>query len=829
MSDLYSSQPPSAAGGNKSGVPLINFQLENLSVKEKSDIKFGKQIAMYIEGTANGGSSSYFWIRNSRWRLNRNYANGRINMSRFQDLMEFNGKVNYLNLNWQCIHIVNRIISGLVGRWMQRQEKISVTAIDSLSTKDKQDEFEQVEFYLNNLDKIKELEQTSGVKIIPDENALPSDKEELLIWQSQFQRLPEEILYELGCNDVLSSNGWFDVLKEKLLHDAAETCFGGTYTWMDEEGVIHVEWCKPENCLYSYSNYPDFRDNSWRGRMTTFKISEIRRRWGQEFHPNDPNALTEEQLFQIAQTAKEYQYYDNISWLTEWNVTFVRPYDEWNVEALEFEIKTVDNEPSTVVTTKKNKATILKKGAPPKLGDNEQVIMDTKINIYRGVYLRSTQTMLEWGPKKNMIRPQDPKEIGNAEFSYSFYMAQNYDMMSLAVPEKIQEPADQMILARLKIQQLVASMKPAGALINWDSLQNIDYGLGEGNKAIDVKKLFDQTGTLYYRGRDAEGNPVGVPITELQNAGFVAQMQGLIELYNFHYQVLKDELGEDPNLITQAAQPRVAEGNIQVSQQQAEFATDYMYDVYKNVMADTARKVSCLLKDSVTYGAQVYRNIVNADDISQRIFTTKIQMLPDAVEVQNFTQMINQTVMANPDLLTFLNPFQVTQIAKENVKMAWAVFNQAQKKMRQFQQQTAQQNQQQTINGQIQSAQAAEQAKGQNMQAEMAMKGQQIAGQGQLQKETIAMQGVWQFINTRYAPQKGTGENANVKVPDIPSNIQTLIDLTVSNNIAQFQKDKEDMTEQEQQEEMAEQQQAQDQQMQDQQPQMQQQPPQQAA
>jgi hypothetical protein len=65
--------------------------------------------------------------------------------------------------------------------------------------------------------------------------------------------------------------------------------------------------------------------------------------------------------------------------------------------------------------------------------------------------------MLEWGLKKNMIRPQDPKEIGNAEFSYSFYMVQNYDMTCLGVPEKIQEPVDQMIIARLKIQQLIAS------------------------------------------------------------------------------------------------------------------------------------------------------------------------------------------------------------------------------------------------------------------------------------------------------------------------------------------------------------------------------------
>ena len=83
----------------------------------------------------------------------------------------------------------------------------------------------------------------------------------------------------------------------------------------------------------------------------------------------------------------------------------------------------------------------------------------------------STSDMLSWNIKKNMVRPQDPKELGDAEFSYSFYMYNQYDMRNLAIPEKIEEPVEQMILARLKIQQLVAKMKPAGAAINVDAMQ----------------------------------------------------------------------------------------------------------------------------------------------------------------------------------------------------------------------------------------------------------------------------------------------------------------------------------------------------------------------
>ena len=749
-----------------SAQPLKSFQLDKLSIKDKSDWNYGKQLAQYINSTITGGISSYFWVRNARWRTNRGYANGRVPMSKFQDLLEFNGKVNYVNINWQSINIVNRIVSGLVGRWMQRNEKIKVTATDSLSEKQKKEEYDNIDFIIQNRQMLEVLEKESGVQMIPKDDQLPEDKEELKLWQSQFQKLPEEIQYELGCNDVLAANGWFDVLKEKMLHDSAETGFVATYTWMDDNGVIHVEWLKPENCFYSYSSYPDFRDTTWRGVIRTYKISELRRKYGVEFG----GKITEEELWKMAAFSKEFQLYDNITWLTEWNVTFLRPYDEWNIDVLEFELKTVDSDPYTVVTTKKNKSTLVKKGKSEKKAENEEVISDTKWNIYRGVFCRPTNTMLEWGLKKNMIRPNDPKEIGNAEFSYSFYMVQNYDMTSLAVPEKIQEPVDQMIIARLKMQQLVAKMRPVGSAVNWDALQNIDYGLGDGNKAIDVKKLYDQTGDIYYRGRDAEGNPVPVPIQELANSGFLSQLQGLILLYDKHYQILKDELGEDPNLIASALQPRVAVSNISTAEQAAQNATDYFYNAYTSCMADTAKKISCLLKNSVEYGSEKYRNILKQEDVGGRIFSARIQMLPDQYELARFEAMLQQAMVTSPDLVLFLDPFQVMRVAKEDVKLAEALFRRAQKKMIIYNQTNAAQNQETVIQGQIQAAQVAEQEKRATKEQEglVDIKKSQMAAEAQNRTSVL------QMASALYLKQQETGQ-------PIPAELQPLIKAVMEN------------------------------------------------
>ena len=756
---------------NNQGVPIIPFQLSNLSIKEKSNPTWGKQLAEYIWGLVNGGTSSYFWVRNNQWKINRNYANGRISMQKFMDLLEFNGKTNYINILWNCIYIVNRIVSGLVGRWMDKSEKIQVTATDPLSAKQKQDEYEYLEFVIQNRKKLEELQAASGVQLIPQGEGLPQDEDQLKLWKATGQRIPEEILYQMGINDIFAAEGWYDSLKEKMLTDSAITGFVGTYTWMDSEGVVHVEWLKPENCFYSYSNFQDFRDTTWRGYMRGMKISELRKKYGKEFNPNDPLALTEEQLFQMALTAKEYQLYDSLTWNNQWNVVYLRPYDEWNVDVLEFELRTVDKESYTVVTTKKNKSKIIKKGTPQKKADNEEVIEDSRINIYRGVYDRTNQIVLEWGLKKNMIRPQDPKEIGNAEFSYSFYMVQNYDMTCLGIPQKIQEPADQMIIARLKIQQLVASMVPAGAAINWDALQNIDYGLGEGNKSIDVVKMQQQTGKLYYRGRDAEGNPIPVPIIEMANTGFVGQMQALMELYNFHYQVMKDELGEDPNLITQAVQPRVTAGNVEVSQQQAAYATDQYYRAYSWVMSDTARKVSCLLKDSVTYGASVYRSIIKEEDISGRIFSTKIQLLPDAVQIQKFELMMQQALNNTPELSLFVDPFQMMRIAKEDVELGETMFRQAQKQMLLWKQKTTAENTKATIDGQIKSAQEAEKSKQETEKIKIDGDIKKTEKTGEAQNRTSVMNMVTSWLTP----------NTEGKIGEVPAEYKPLVKAVVDN------------------------------------------------
>lgn len=690
-----------SSGG--SGSTMKNFQLSgDPSVKlEKS---YGADVARYIFSTING-TNSYYWRRNNRFILNRQYANGRIDMSRYMDRLEMNGKFNYVNIDWNCIKICNTIIGRLVGGWMKRNEKINVTAVDPISAKQKQEQADNAEFVFDNKEMLMQLQQESGVPLVPQDQFVAEDKDELEEWLLEFNRVPEEIKYEIGANNILKANGWFDTLKGKMLHDSAEVALVGTYTYMNEDGEVVVEWVRPENMFYSYSEYPDFRDTKWRGRMTVMKVSDLRKKYGKE----GGGDLTEEQIFQIAQTAKEYRMLDQLRWMQQWNMSLIRPYDEWNIDIMEFELKSLDDETFTVTTTNKG-TTLINKGAFDKMKANQKLVKKQTYNIYRCVYATQSSKVLEWGLKENMIRPQDPKESGDVEFSYSFYMPQNYDMRNLAIPEKIQEPLDQMIIARLKIQQLVAKMKPAGSMINVDALQELDLGLGDTTKPLEVQKIYEQTGNLYYRGRDAEGNPISAPIAELANAGFVAQMGGLISLYQFHYQVLKDELGLDPNLSQSIAAPRVTSQNAENAMIITDATTEHYYEAYIRCMEDTAKKVACLLNLSVTHGAKKYRELLKQDEVAGRNFTTKIEMLPNEQEVAKLEAMLNNAIQTNKDFILYIDPFKLMRISRESIKFAELLFRQAQKRYLKSQMEIAQKNSEYNAQIQVQSQQSKSEA-----------------------------------------------------------------------------------------------------------------------
>ena len=141
---------------------------------------------------------------------------------------------------------------------------------------------------------------------------------------------------------------------------------------------------------------------------------------------------------------------------------------------------------------------------------------------------------------------------------------------------------------------------------------------------------------------------------------------------------------------------------------------------------------------------------------------------------------MNEAMAATPELNLFISPFEIIRVAQEDVKLAELIFRQGQKKMLLWQQQMQQQNQQATIQGQIQSAQAAEQAKGQNLAMELQMKGAQSEQEGKVQKEIIVLQMVSKLAEIMATPV-AVGKEQKLNEGSITPEIKQLMELSIKN------------------------------------------------
>ena len=708
-----------------------------LSTNPNSKIskEFGDKIILQVEQIINSG---YFTERNKRFAINRAMANGRMDITKFKDFFNINGATNYVNINWKSIMIVNTIINRTVQRWMQKKFKASVTAVDEISINKKKEKYSEAEYYMYNKDALNQLQQQSGVQMIPQNQFVPDDKDALDLWATSELREPEEILMELGIDGVFEENGWgyMGVNARKIRWDAACVGLVGKETIADKNGCIKDNYCKPENMFYSYSEYDDFRDSAIKGVIVSYKISEIR-----DLYPK----LKIEELIEIAKESKQWQKSDKIAFQNSstWNISMYLPIDDWNVDAVRFTLRSLDIDRSLI---KKGKDGSMYVDKPKQKIDDlyagNEYVEKSNWNIYRGVYIKQSKKVLEWGLEKNMVKPTDGDSYTEALHPYSFYMYNNVEMRNLAIPEKIEEPVEQMILARLKIQQMVARLQVSGHMYDVDGLQEMDLGNGVV-KPLELRKITDQTGDIYYRSKDAEGNRIENPVRENPNTGGVAQLQALIEIYNYHLQVLRDEIGSNEQAEGQTAKPRVGQENVASSLEISFNAIDYMNDACISCTDESATKIVCLLHDSIEYGSQQYHQLMNESDVKGRNFKTKIEMLPTEQEITDFNRSIDMQVQTQPDLILYLNPEKLKRIAKENIKLADTYLRNGQKRAIKGRDQQAEHQSKMNADNQTASAQAAEQAKQQTMQAELSIKGEMEKILSEARQKEVILTGIF--------------------------------------------------------------------------------------
>jgi hypothetical protein len=272
-----------------------------------------------------------------------------------------------------------------------------------------------------------------------------------------------------------------------------------------------------------------------------------------------------------------------------------------------------------------------------------------------------------------------------------------------------------MTLAHLKIQQLIAKLRPSGLIIDIDSLSDINIGQAKALTPLELQAVYDQTGNIYYKRRTEDGDSQnGIPIQEAPNSGSVSQIQQLIMVYNHYLERLRDEIGVNEYREGSGVNPKLGLGVQQSQIQASNNATDFIYDAYLSIYQQTAFKISLLLYDSVLYGGKQYSDYLGAESVNGKRFDVKIEVLPDDKEKQFVEQMIQTALSAG--MIEFEDAFRVRSI--KNVKLAEMYLAKAKKNKEKAEMEKAQRNSEMNAQSQQQSLQMKAQMDAQLAQLE---------------------------------------------------------------------------------------------------------------
>ena len=515
-------------------IPAVFFpdQLETDEIKKSKD--WGIQVGHAIQNEwfrKTSVDGSRFYTNRDFFHKLRMYAKGEQSVQKYKKEMSLSGDISYLNLDWTPVPIVPKFVDIVVNGMSNRLFEIKANAIDATSSNKKKK-------YKENLEKamvakpIIETAKQAGYDISPvPEDQIPSGPEELNL-KMQFYKDEIEVVQEKAIENVLKLNR-YDLIKKRLDEDATVIGVSACKHSFDKHNGIRVEYCDPANMIWSPTESPHFEDCYYFGEVKNVNITELKK-----INPD----LSQEEIKEISKMAAKWGAYQNIR-----GGNINGNIKNNTATLLYFCFKTDLNVVYKNKKTKNGGEKIIKRDDSfqgPKSSDANFEKVSKRIDVwFEGVLVLGTNHLLKWEVMKNMVRPKSA--ISKVYPPYVMCAPRMYRGRIDSLVKRMIPIADQIQLTHLKIQQVVAGMKPDGVFLDVDGLNSINLGNGNSYTPEEALNLYFQTGSVIGRSftEDGEFNNARVPIQELTSSGANAKISSLLNMYNHHLNMMRDVTG----------------------------------------------------------------------------------------------------------------------------------------------------------------------------------------------------------------------------------------------------------------------------------------------
>jgi len=714
-----------------------------VSNEEKASNEYGLQYfkTMYRDYQKTGEST--YTAKRRRMENSRKYAEGIQDVSKYKDLLDVEGDTSFMNIDWTPVSIIPKFVDVIVGDLSNQALEIKARAVDSSSEQVRITEKNNMMLKMMNKDFLAELSKITRMDYNP-KGFVPESSQELDLYMQLTYKQSHEIALEEGIQFVAQQND-FEETKRRILRDLIVVGQGAVKTSICPSKGVKIKYVDPGNLITSNSASPSFENIQHAGEIYRVTISELKQMAGNQFTDKEYKEIAEKYGKKVSNT--RYGIGFDMS-----NSKYVSEYDEFSVEILDAEFMSNYYLKYEKKMNNFGGYSLNKRKLNQKVNENEKrkVVQNTVKAVYSGKYIVGSDYVFDYGLAKNMMRPKS--DLSQTRLSYVVYAPHIRRGRNVSLVERMLPFADQIQLAHYKMQQLLAKARPKGAAFEIGSLENVSKGDGGNFTPLELQEIFDQTGNIYFRRTDDEGNQTqSMPIVELEN-GIGNDINKLIGIYQHNLQMIRDVTGVNEARDASKPSSDALVGVQKLSLAASNNATRFINQGYLNIIRRTGESVCMRLQDLLKHskplkgyisalGDTTIKNIELSKDLSIHDFGIFIEVAPDAQEKQLLEQNI-QVSLAQKEL-RLEDAIAIRSVI--NTKLANQMLILRRKKYQEELMEQAKKNAENNAMQQQQSIQAASQAKQQEMQTKMQI--EQSNAQIELQTKMQLLQAEFELKN----------------------------------------------------------------------------------
>ena len=704
--------------------------------EEKADKAYGLEYfkTMYYEWHNNG--DVYFRDRKMRYNRNRSYAEGNQDVGKYKDLLDVQGDTSYLNIDFTPVSIIPKFVDVIVNGMVNQEYDVKAKSIDPIAAKERLEKKKRMYGEMITKQFVENMEDVTGAQLVKEGFIAESDEEIDMFMALNYKQnveiaLEKAIEYTLDIND-------YDEIKRYMIRDLVVLGLCAAKTEISKTEGVKIRHVDPVNLITSFSAKPDFKNIRHAGEVYSITIADLKMQAGDEFSEDDYIKIASE----YAGKNNNPVNYGTQAYYENGNETY--DYDKFSVNILDAEFITSH---SLKYEKKENKFggySVNKKPSNYKKPKNSKTkredIGQTVKVIYKGKYIIGTEYVFNYGMMKDMPRPKS--NLSETRLSYIIYQPNLYKMKSRSLVDRMIPFADQIQLAHLKIQQVLAKARPKGAAFEIGSLENVSKGDGGTFTPMELQEIYDQTGNIYYRRIDDEGQMTGaMPIQELEN-GIGRDFGTLINVYNHNMQMIRDVTGVNEARDASKPSSEALVGVQKLALLASNNATRDVNDAYLNVTRRISQSITIRMQDLVNFKGlhKMYTNVIgdtsmHSIDMMKKLSIHEFGITLDVAPSEEEKQMMEQNIQVSlaQKELRLEDAIMIRSI--KNIKMANQMLILRREKYQKEQQQIAQQAAEQNAQLQQQSAQQAAQLKQQEMQSEMQIEQARVQAKSQADME----------------------------------------------------------------------------------------------